>query len=72
MTIREIVTTSLKGNEFIAASCARCFRHFKPAFHIRYDNPTEEQVNKVWFKANKHDRKGTHSIDQRRKNTKVD
>lgn len=44
MTIQEIVTTSFKGNEFIAASCSRCFRNFKPSFHIRYDNPSNGRI----------------------------
>lgn len=62
MTIRELVTTSQKGNEFISASCSRCFRKGKMMFHIRIDNPTYRQRDTVRYKAEKHDRKGDHPI----------
>lgn len=62
MTIKEVATVSSKGNEFVAASCTRCIRNYKLAFHIRIDNPTEDQIGRVRYKAARHDRKGDHPV----------
>lgn len=61
MTIREVLTTG--GREFVAASCSRCFRKGKPTFRVRVDDPTPEEIERVRFKANRHDgRKANHPI----------
>lgn len=62
MTVKELQTVSSKGNEFVAASCSRCIRNYKLAFHIRIDNPTEDEIGRVRFRASRHDRKGNHPI----------
>lgn len=61
MTIREIITTGNK--EFVSASCTRCFRKQKQVFHMRIDNPSPEDIERVRYRAVKHDgRKANHPI----------
>lgn len=61
MTIKELIQSG-QGKEFVYASCSRCIRKGKPVFHIRIDDPKEEDLLRVRSRAERHDRKGTHPV----------
>lgn len=65
MTIHEVITHSLKGNEYVAASCSRCFKNGRMVFRVRKEGHeiNQNDIDDVCIRAVRHDgRKMDHPI----------
>ena len=60
MTIKEIVTQGKK--EYVATSCATCFRRGVPSFRFRLPSASDGDIENVRYRAMRHDRTGKHDV----------
>lgn len=58
MTIRELVE---QDGTKVFAVCMTCVTRKRP-FHMRIENPKEEDILRVQYRANRHDRNGRHDV----------
>ena len=61
MTIKETVEYEQK-KEFVSVMCSRCIRYGRPLFRKRINDPTQEDIDNLQYRAFKHDRNGKHPI----------
>lgn len=59
MTIKKI---EKEGGDYLEVKCLRCMRRGKPSFNIYIEKPTDLDIQKGQYRAEKHDRKGNHPV----------